>query len=246
MTYLRLETPVAKQTESIRWQVPPWEALDSEKIAWVDSQVTEAEGWLSGQPSYKNLNANLRVFDGIFRDKTKSSLVTNELRYSINKFCTTMAEVREIAGFSSDVEVYKKMAEMLTKVSKCVYLESDFPLQILKVLQYATVMGVGYLWSKVRGSDYNFGPRELVFDALGLLDVMPTQVPSKTNDVQDAYSVTVYDYMPIAEACARFPLFAGQLQTVGRSNYKSLIQAQRQDFAAVSYTHLDVYKRQMQ
>lgn len=232
MTYLSVEAPVPSKTETVRWRVPDWEAPDSEKIAWVDSQITEAEGWLSGQPSYKNLNQNLRVFDGIFRDKSKSSLVTNELRYSINKFTTTMAEVREIAGFSSDVEVYKKMAEMLTKVSKCVYLESDFPLQILKVLQCASVMGVGYLWSKVRGSDYNFGPRELVFDALGLLDVMPTQVPAKTNDVQDAYSVTVYDYMPIAEACARFPLFQRKLQTVGRNNYKSLIQAQRQDFAA--------------
>jgi len=230
--YLSVETPVKNQTETVRWRVPDWEASDSEKIAWVDSQVEEAEGWLEGQPSYKNLNANLRVFDGIFKDKTRSSLITNELRYNINKFCTTMAEVREIAGFSSDVPNYKKMAEMLTGVSKAVYLESDFPLQILKVLQYAVVFGCGYLWAKVRGSQYNFGPREMIFDALGLLDVMPTQVPSKTNDVQDAYSVTVYDYMPIAEACARFPLFQGKLQTVGRSNYKSLIQAQRQDFAA--------------
>lgn len=232
MTYLSVETQERSPTEIVRWRVPDWEATGSEKIAWVESQIKESEGWLSGQPSYKNLNQNLRVFDGIFKDKSKSNLVTNELRYSVNKFCTTMAEVREIAGFSSDVPAYKKMAEMLTGVSKAIYLETDFPLQILKVLQYATVMGVGYLWAKVRGSDYNFGPREMVFDALGLLDVMPTQVPSKTNDVQDAYSVTIYDYMPIAEACARFPLFAGKLQTVGRNNYKSLIQAQRQDFAA--------------
>ncbi len=223
---------MAAELERVTWQVPKWESPQSEKIAWVETQIAEAEGWLEGQPSYKNLNQNLRVFEGIFRDKSKSILVTNELRYSVNKFCTTMAEVREIAGFSSDVPVYKKMAEMLTKVSKCAYLESDFPLQILKVLQYATVMGVGYLWPKVRASQYGYGPREMVFDALGLLDVMPSQVPQRTNDIQDAYAVTIYDYMPIAEASARFPLFQGQLQTVGRNNYKSLIQAQRQDFAA--------------
>jgi hypothetical protein len=174
----------------------------------------------------------MRIFDGIFRDKTKSSLVTNQLKYNIRKFCETLAEVREIAGFSSDIPTFKKMAEMLTKVSKCVYLESDFPYQILKVLQFASVMGIAYLWPKVRASEYGYGPREMVFDALGMLDVVPVQIPARSNDVQDAYAVTVYDYMPIAEASARFPLFQGQLQTVGRNNYKTLIQAQRQDFAA--------------
>ena len=73
----------------------------------------------------------------------------------------------------------------------------------------------------------------MVFDALGLLG-RSSQFKSQheANDVQDAYAVTIYDYMPIAEASNRFPLFQGQLQTVGRNNYKSLIQAQRQDFAA--------------
>ena len=220
------------QVETVRWQVPPWEASQSEKIAWVEEQIREGEGYLSGQKCYQNLNQNLRVFDGIFKDKSKSTLVTNQLKYNINKFCTTLAEVREIAAYGSDVPAYKKMAEMLTKVSKCIYLESDFPYQILKVLQFATVMGIGYLWPKVRASEYGTGPREMNFDALGLLDVVPVQIPARTNDIQDAYAVTVYDYMPIAEASARFPLFQGQLQTVGRNNYKSFMQAQRQDFAS--------------
>jgi hypothetical protein len=223
---------VAAELETVQWRVPDWEAPASVKIAWIEEQIKEGEGYLSGQKCHKNLTKNLAVFDAIFKDKTKSILVTNGLKYSIRKFCETLAEVREIAGFSSDVPAYKAMAEMLTKVSKCVYLESDFPYQILKVLQYASVMGIGYLWPKVRPTEYGFGPREMTFDALGLLDVVPVQIPARSNDVQDAYAVTVYDYMPIAEASAKFPLFYGQLQTVGRNNYKTLIQAQRQDFAA--------------
>jgi hypothetical protein len=232
VAYLSIETPERKDSETIRWQAPKWESSPSEKIAWIEEQIREGEGYLSNQPSYTNLARNMRIFDGIFRDKTKSSLVTNQLKYNIRKFCETLAEVREIAGFSSDIPTFKKMAEMLTKVSKCVYLESDFPYQILKVLQFASVMGIAYLWPKVRASEYGYGPREMVFDALGMLDVVPVQIPARSNDVQDAYAVTVYDYMPIAEASARFPLFQGQLQTVGRNNYKTLIQAQRQDFAA--------------
>lgn len=218
------------EIETVQWQVPPFEASPSTRYGWVEEVIREGEGFLEGQQCYKDLGRNLRVFDGIFKDKAKSTLVTNQLKYNIRKFCETLAEVREIASYGSDFPGYKKTADMLTKVSKCIYLESDFPMQILKVLQYATVMGIGYLWPKVRAEDYGYGERKLVFEPLGLLDVIPVQMP-KSNDVQDCYAVTVYDYMPIAEAHARFPLFAGQFMTVGRRNYRSQLQAKRLDYA---------------
>ena len=70
----------------------------------------------------------------------------------------------------------------------------------------------------------------MVFEALGLLDVVPVQIP-RSNDVQDAYAVTIYDYMPIAEAHGRFPLYQGELQTVGPRSYKTQVQAKRMDYA---------------
>ena len=212
------------------WQVPSFETSPSDRAAWVETCILEGEGWLQNQKCYLELGRNLRVFDAIFKDKARSQLVTNELKYDIRKFCETLAEVREIAGYGSDSPAYKKIAEMLSKVSKCIYFESDFPFQILKVLQYAAVMGIGYLWPKVRADEYGYGERKMVFDSLGLLDVVPVQIP-KSNDVQDAYAVTIYDYMPIAEAHGRFPLFQTKLQTVGRRNYSNQVQARRQDFA---------------
>ena len=218
------------ELETVNWQVPRFETSPSTRVGWVEEQIQEGEGFLEGQACYRDLGRNLRIFDAIFRDKSRSTLVTNELKYDIRKFCETLAEVREIAGYGSDIPAFKQIAEMLTKVSKCVYLESDFPFQILKVLQYASVMGIGYLWPKVRADEYGYGERRMVFDALGLLDVVPVQMP-RSNDVQDAYAVTVYDYMPIAEAHGRFPLFQGQLQTVGPRNYKTQMQAKRVDYA---------------
>jgi hypothetical protein len=218
------------ELETVNWQVPRFETSPSTRVGWVEEQIQEGEGWLEGQSCYRNLGTNLRIFDAVFRDKARSSLITNELKYNIRKFCETLAEVREIAGYGSDVPAYKQIAEMLTKVSKCIYLESDFPFQILKVLQYASVMGIGYLWPKVRADEYGYGERKMVFDALGLLDVVPVQIPG-SNDVQDAYAVTAYDYMPIAEAHGRFPLFQGQLQTVGPRSYKTQVQARRLDYA---------------
>src|SRR6516225_4864238 len=100
---------------------------------WVEEQIQEGEGFLEGQTAYKDYAQNLRVFNAIFKDNAKSRLVTNELKYDIRKFCETLAEVREIAGYGSDHPAFKKIADMLTKVSKAIYSESDFPFQILKV-----------------------------------------------------------------------------------------------------------------
>lgn len=218
------------ELETTQWQVPKFESTSSARVGWVDEQIEEGEGFLEGQSCYKNLAANMRVFDGVFRDHSRSTLITNELKYDIRKFCETLAEVREIAGYGSDIPAYKQFAEMLTKVSKAIYLESDFPFQILKVLQYASVMGIGYLWPKVRADEYGYGERKMLFEALGLLDVIPVQMP-KSNDIQDCYAVTVYDYMPIAEALGRFPLFQGLFQTVGPRSYKTQVQARRLDYA---------------
>ncbi|CAN5951049.1 unnamed protein product [Sphagnum jensenii] len=221
-----------EKNETSFWQAPPFWSDPTEIFSWVEEQIKEGEGWLAGQRAYKELSRNLKIFNAVFNDTCRSSLITNQLKYDIRKFCETLAQVREIAGYGSDHPAYKPMAEMLTRVSKAVYLESDFPFQILKVLQYASVMGIGYLWPKVRATEYGYGERRMEFDALGLLDVIPTQIPSRTNDIQDAYAVTVYDYMPIAEAHGRFPLFQSQIQTVGaRKNYESRMQAQRVDFA---------------
>jgi hypothetical protein len=213
------------------WAAPKFEAHPSVIFGWVEEQIQEGEGFLEGQPCYRDFGANLRIFNAIFKDTTKSRLVTNELKYDIRKFCETLAQVREIAGYGSDFPGFKKIAETLTKVSKALYHESDFPFQILKVLQYASVMGIGYLWPKVRADEYGYGERKMEFDALGLLDVVPVQIPPRSNNVQDAYAVTVYDYMPIAEACARFPLFQGDIQTVGPRNWSTRMQARRIDFA---------------
>ncbi len=220
------------QSETSSWQFSPFWAPKEQIFADVENQISEGEGFLSSQKSYRDFPRNVRVFNGVFNDSARSNLITNNLKYDIRKFCETLAQVREIAGYGSDDPAYKKMAEMLTRVSKCVYLESDFPFQILKVLQYASVMGIGYLWPKVRATEYGYGERKLEFDALGLLDVVPTQIPSRTNNVQDAYAVTIYDYMPIAEAHGRFPVYQKEIQTVGmRRNYHSRMQAQRVDYA---------------
>src|SRR6185437_7848462 len=61
----------------------------------------------------------------------------------------------------------------------------------------------------------------------------PVQIPPSSNDVQDAYVVTVYEYMPIAEAHGRFPLFQSDLKPISGISYDSRVSARRADTAEV-------------
>lgn len=60
------------ELETTTWQVPRFETTPSARIGWVEEQIQEGEGYLEGQACYRNLATNLRVFDGIFRDKSRS------------------------------------------------------------------------------------------------------------------------------------------------------------------------------
>jgi hypothetical protein len=212
------------------WQCPPFSVSGEERMGWIEEQLEEGEGWLSQQRSYKNLARNLRIFDGLLEDKTKSVLVSNGLKYDLRKFIEVISDVREIGTYSTDAKQLRPYADVFNKVTKAVYDESGFPRQNRKALQYACVMGRGYIWPKVHALDYGYGERMIEFEPLGLLDVVPVQVPS-SNCIQEAYAVTVYTYVPIAEAHARFPLFQSSLLPVSGVSYNSRVQARRVDFA---------------
>jgi hypothetical protein len=199
------------------------------RVGWVDEQIEEGEGWLENQSAYRDLGKNLRIFDAVFEDKTKSTLISNGLKYDIRKFVETISEVQEIGTYGSDAPQFKSYANIENKVASGIYLESFFPAQIRKVLQYSTVMGRGYLWPKCKAGNYGYGERKIIFEPLGPIDLVPVQIPS-TNDVQDAYCNTAYSYMPIAEAHGRFPLFQSQLVPVSSLSYRSRVQARRVDF----------------
>jgi hypothetical protein len=199
-------------------------------MAWIEEQISEGEGWLSGQSSYRNLPRNMSTFDAIFKDCSKSNLVTNELKYDMRKFVETLSDMREIGTYGSDAPQYKNYVEMANRLLRHVYLEAQFPIQLRKALQYAAVMGRGYLWPKVKTRNYGYGEREFVFEPLGILDVVPVQVPD-TNNVRDAYANTIYVYMPIAEAHGRFPLWQADLKPVDYMTFRSRLSARRADFA---------------
>lgn len=217
--------------EGNTWQPPPFEEDPDRRAGYVEEQIQEGEGFLSGQRVYKNFEKSMTLFNGIFVDKTVSTLVTNFLRFNIRKFVETLSDVREIGSYASDAKQYKAYAEMHNKVSRAIYQESQFPRALRQALQWASVGGIGYLWPKCKAEDYGYGERRIIFEPLGLFDVLPVQMP-KTNDVQDAYLVTIYEYMPIAEAHGRFPEFQDELTPIDDLHMPSRMTGRRFDWNA--------------
>lgn len=218
------------QKAELSWQVPVFELSATHCCGWVEEAISEGEGYLSGQKSYMNLAKNMKLFDGIFVDKVRSTMFSNFLKYNIRKFVETIADVREIGVLGSDAPQYKSYAEIENNVMKAIYQESFYPRQLRKTLQWAAVTGIGYLWPKCKTTEYGFGERRIVFEPLGILDVLPVQVPA-SNDTQDAYINTIYEYMPIAEAHAKFPLFQSELVPVNQCTFPTRLTAKRIDWA---------------
>ena len=77
---------IVADTKSTSWQVPPFTAPPDEICGWIEDQLQEGEGYLEGQSAYRNIAKNLQIFDAIFEDRTKSTLISNGLKYDIRKF----------------------------------------------------------------------------------------------------------------------------------------------------------------
>lgn len=217
------------ESKAMCWQVPKFETLPSERVGWIDESIQEGEGAMRYTKPFKNLGRNMRIFNGIFKDRARSGLYTNSMRYNMRKMVETISDIREIGTYGSDAPQFKEYAEVLNRTSKAIYLEGNYPRQLRKALQYAFPQSVGYLWPKCHAAGYGFEERKIVFEPLGMMRVVPVQMPA-SNDIQEAYTVHIFVYMPIAEAHARFPKFQAQLQPLGyRTNNLSTVGARRLD-----------------
>jgi len=187
---------------------------------------------MKGQGSYKAISDNLAIMQGLegIDPNTRSDLSTNYLKYCVRKIVASLSDVGHIATYQSDAKQFAKQCEQQNKIVHVVYRESLFRKSLRKAMQWAIPTGVGYIWPKFKREKYGFGEGKIVFKALGLCDYIPVQVPDD-NDVVNAYAGTIVDFMPIAEAHARFPLYQSSLFPVGKRRYTSQVAARRLDLA---------------
>jgi hypothetical protein len=204
------------------WQAPSFMDRPADRLAFCKFQKNLGEQWVQSQPSYNDIGKAIDVISGrtdIISTETRSGINTARLKRDAREVIGTLANIRPFWGYSSDASFYDQSAAMMNKAARALYLESFFDRSLKGALQYALVTGDGYIWPKYSRSLYGRGPGRLKFDYLGALDVLPVQMP-RDNDLQEAYIVTICDFVPVAKAHSMFPLFQDKLKPIARRRYK--------------------------
>lgn len=223
---------MAPKTKS--WQAPSFMAPASERMGWVEEAcIQEGEHFLKGQSAYEDIPKGLDIIAGRIdsaANQQRSNLNINHAKYNVRKIVGTLADVRQIGQFTSDAKFYLPQADMFNRVLKAVALESEFPRKLRMALQYMAVSAKGYIWPRWTRLDAGYGEGRVEFVPLGLMDVLPVQMP-QDNNLQGCYAVTIIMFMPVWEAHGKFPAFQSQLLPVSRRKYTSSISARRLDLA---------------
>lgn len=207
--------------QEISWQAPVFERLDSDKLGFVKRCIESGIKWNQDQCSNDDLTRAIDILAG----KTGSALsskwsnmTTGDLTRDVNDIIETLANIRPMWGYQTGNDAFSDEADMMSKVTKSVYLESFVDRSLKDALWFAAVSGGGFLAPSYSRTKFGSGEGEFIFPALGQPDVLPVQLP-RDGDYQKAYVVTLAIPMGVAEAHARFPLFQSKLIPFAKRRY---------------------------
>ena len=224
--------PPLKQYKS--WQAPSFLEPGKNRMAWIDECcVGEGENWLRGQSAYQDIPKGLDIISGKIDERAnqqRSDLNINHAKYNIRKIVGALSDVRQVGQYTSDAKFYLPQAEMYNKLTKAIALESEWPRRLRECLQYMSLTAKGYIWPRFARLKAGYGEGRFEFLPLGLMDVLTVQMPT-TNNLQGAYSNTIFEFMPVWQAHGKWPQWASQLLPVARRRYSSTVSTRRLDLA---------------
>ncbi len=192
--------------------MPPAQAAEKDRIACVDRWINQGENFLKNSRAYDDMEKAIETIAGIQRKKPAklSQLHLNRVKRQIREVVGTLSNIRPLWGFKSDNPLYDKHVEILNKLVLAWFHTKFVDRSIREALQYAAVLGTGYLsvgWDK----DMWFAGRgDVSLTAHGPKDVLPIGLPAD-NDLQRAAAVIIRSETPVAQALAMYPTHAPYL-----------------------------------
>lgn len=219
---------MSKENE-ISWQCPPFEALDTTKLAFCQRAIEQGIKWNEEQCSSEELKRGLDILagktGGVLSGKW-AQITTGDLKRAIREIVETLADIRPFWGYQTDNDAFRDQSNMMNKVTKSIYLESFVDRSLRDALQFGAASGAGFLHPIYARSKYGSGDGEFRFMALGRPDVLPVQLPRDRN-YQRAYIVTLALPMGVAESHALFPLFQSKLKPFAKKRYSKTTGGQQ-------------------
>lgn len=199
---------------SMNQYIAPYFMADaSTKLAFWKELVKEGETYIRTQTAYADFKDAKNIIAGIEENKMPAQLSKTKVNLQkrlIRDVVATMSNLRPLWNYSTDNRDLDEQAELLNKLLLNWYQTTFADRQIKKALQYAAVMGTGYLGPDWKSDYWTRGRGDIVLKAYSPEDVLPTQLP-QDGDLQRAYSVTFREEVPINLARAMFPTLAHKI-----------------------------------
>jgi hypothetical protein len=205
----------------ISWQAPPFEAPDAKKLGFCKQAIESGIKWVEEQCSSEDLQKALDILAGKTGNDLSGkwgSITTGDLKRAVREIVETLADIRPFWGYQTNNDAFKDQADMMSKLTRSIYLECFVDRALRDALQFAAVTGAGFLYPFYARDKFGSGDGEFVFKALGQPDVLPVQLPRDRN-YQKAYIVTLAIPFGVADAHARFPLFQSKLTPFAKKKY---------------------------
>ena len=188
------------------YRCPPREAHEKDRLAWLKDTKGQALAWLQTQPSYKDFQNAIAMFNGRGSElltEGLSAVRAGEVRRDIRELVETLADIDVVSAFKSENREYYDKANELNKLNNAWWYMAHPKEQLKAVLQLCAVMGKGFVGQEWDPDFHRKGRGNIACSAYGPHEVLPVQLP-RDHDYQKAYAVHIVNEMPIAMAHRKF------------------------------------------
>lgn len=198
--------------ERSNWRCPPKEADEKSKIGWISRAIGAGEAFLASQRASEDHDKALEIIAGKVsaRPDRVSQLHINRIKRQVREVVGTLANLRPMWGYKSDNKIYDRHAEILNKLILGWWHTQFVDRAIRESLQYAAVLGTGYLSVAWERDLWNAGRGDVALKSHGPRDVLPIHL-GPDNDLQRAYAVVVRTEVPITQAHIMYPTMAHRI-----------------------------------
>ncbi len=201
------------------WQVPAWEATESQKLGYLNESVEEAENWKKSQRGFTDWRKALGTLSGEpapraagdwSESATRARFTTARLKTNCKTMVAGLSDIRPIGGFHAP-KAFNQFANMMNRGTRALYLQNCWGQSLKETLWWALATGTGFLRPVWRRDFAGHGKGSLDLDSFGVPSICPVQMPSN-GDWNKAYSVTILDELPVWQAHGMFPLYQDRLR----------------------------------
>jgi hypothetical protein len=197
---------------SRNWAFPSAQADEKTKLGHINRAIAQGENFLQSQQAFEDYDQAIQIIAGRTprRPEKLSQLHLNRLKRQIREVVGTLSNLRPLWGYKSDNPLYDRQTEILNKLILGWWHTQFVDRAIREALQYAAVLGTGYLSVAWERDLWNAGRGDVALKSHGPRDVLPVQLGSDM-DLQRAYAVIIKTEVPLSQAQIMYPTMAHRI-----------------------------------